>query len=114
MIYNINIDMEVILCDFVSLIWSKMKYTSTKILKQGLLSMEEKEVIKLENDFWLIHFPIMFFASVMGVGGFSLVVNKSMKIFALQEGLGWIFVFCVGVSVCLFGLLVGFYLLEIF
>ena len=33
MIYNINIDREVILCDFVSLIWSKMKYTSTKISK---------------------------------------------------------------------------------
>lgn len=91
-----------------------MKYTSTKIFKKGLLAMEEKEVIKLENDFWLIHFPIMFFASVMGVGGFSLVVNKSMKIFALQESLGWIFVFCVGVSVCLFVLIAGLYLLKIF
>ena len=53
-----------------------MKYTSTKILKKGLLAMEEKEVIKLENDFWLIHFPIMFFASFVIACSLNPLVDK--------------------------------------
>ncbi len=43
MIYNINIDREAILCDFVSLIWSKMKYTSTKILKKVCWQWKKKK-----------------------------------------------------------------------
>ena len=42
--------------------------------------MEENKE-SMEENYWLVHFPIMFFVSVMGVGGLSLVVNKSIDIF---------------------------------
>lgn len=67
----------------------------------------------IEENFWLEHFPIMFFASIMGVGGLSLVVNKSLKIFGLQESLGWLSMLCMGVSVALLVLVVALYGLKI-
>lgn len=71
---------------------------------------ENKEFV--EENFWLLHFPIMFFASVMGVGGLSLVVNKSIGIFELQESFGWLSVVCVAVSVALLIVIVGLYGLK--
>ncbi|EES89448.1 SLAC1 anion channel family protein [Helicobacter canadensis] len=71
---------------------------------------ENKEFV--EENFWLLHFPIMFFASVMGVGGLSLVVNKSIDIFELQESFGWLSILCVIVSVILFIVIVILYGLK--
>ena len=74
--------------------------------------MEENKE-SMEEDYWLVHFPIMFFASVMGVGGLSLVVNKSIDIFELHESLGWLSVICVAISVALLVAIVGLYGLKI-
>lgn len=41
------------------------------------------------QESWLLHFPIMFFASIMGVGGLGLVTQKALKVFAL-ENLMWL------------------------
>lgn len=62
---------------------------------------------------WLQHFPIMFFASIMGVGGLSLVINKSIKIFDLS--LHWLFLAFVTLSaflLCLITLLYGLKILK--
>lgn len=74
--------------------------------------MEENKE-SMEENYWLVHFPIMFFASVMGVGGLSLVVNKSIDIFELHESLGWLSVICVAISVALLVAIVGLYGLKI-
>ena len=74
--------------------------------------MEENKE-SMEENYWLVHFPIMFFVSVMGVGGLSLVVNKSIDIFELHESLGWLSVICVAISVALLVAIVGLYGLKI-
>ncbi|MCL9821374.1 SLAC1 anion channel family protein [Helicobacter sp. 14348-15] len=74
--------------------------------------MEENKE-SMEEDYWLVHFPIMFFVSVMGVGGLSLVVNKSIDIFELHESLGWLSVICVAISVALLVAIVSLYGLKI-
>lgn len=44
----------------------------------------------IDSRNWLLHFPIMFFASVMGIGGLTLVVSKTIRIFELEVNLSWL------------------------
>lgn len=63
---------------------------------------------------WLLHFPIMFFASVMGVGGLTLVANKTIAVFALAQ-LKWLALFLTAFStflLCLIVLLYGMKVLK--
>ncbi|TLD84453.1 C4-dicarboxylate ABC transporter [Helicobacter sp. MIT 11-5569] len=66
---------------------------------------------------WLLHFPIMFFASIMGIGGLSLVVSKSMKVFDLSAQLHWLFISLVIFStflLCVITLLYGLKIIKYF
>ena len=75
--------------------------------------------------FKLAHFPIMLFASVMGLGGLTLVFKKASAAFAFSAkdsanflDLNAVFAICSFVfgflSVAIFLLLLGFYVAKIF
>lgn len=61
---------------------------------------------------WLLHFPVMFFAAVMGIGGFTLVVGKALRVFELSRYV-WIFDALTILSVVLFCGIVLIYLAKI-
>ena len=53
---------------------------------KGLIMESHKPQVTSDSaQSWLLHFPIMFFASVMGVGGLTLVANKTIAVFALAQ-----------------------------
>ncbi|WP_299545852.1 SLAC1 anion channel family protein [uncultured Helicobacter sp.] len=64
------------------------------------------------NQSWLMHFPIMFFASIMGVGGLSLVASKSIKVFNLTQ-LNGLLIALVALSAFLFCVVALLYVLKI-
>ncbi|WP_297811743.1 SLAC1 anion channel family protein [uncultured Helicobacter sp.] len=49
----------------------------------------QKPDITTDKENWLLHFPIMFFAAIMGLGGLALVVSKTLKTFELETNLLW-------------------------
>ncbi len=63
------------------------------------MAIQHQETINSQN--WLVHFPVMFFAVVMGIGGFTLVVGKVLSLFKL-DNFSWIFTILTILSVVLF------------
>ena len=64
------------------------------------------------QESWLLHFPIMFFAAVMGIGGLALVVGKTLNIFGLEAKFYSIFLALTFLSLALLCVITLLYLAK--